>query len=151
MAGDPRPRVVAGRKGSFPGPRTNILTGEAVDEFTGCPEYKVCAVRLEPVGAGVEEGERGRKREGEVVGDGGSMLAEETAFGGDYHLGRQLESRIRCPEYKRVRCAHDGSSDEVPWVERPGHRIRSGSSSASRLRPSSSVEASTISPNRWDS
>lgn len=33
----------------FPESRTNILTGEAVDEFTGCPEYKVCAVRLEPV------------------------------------------------------------------------------------------------------
>jgi formate dehydrogenase major subunit len=33
----------------FPESRTNILTGEATDEFTGCPEYKVCAVRLEPV------------------------------------------------------------------------------------------------------
>ena len=35
----------------FPESRTNILTGEAVDEFTGCPEYKVCAVRLEKVAA----------------------------------------------------------------------------------------------------
>ncbi len=33
----------------FPESRTNILIGEAVDEFTGCPEYKVCAVRLEKV------------------------------------------------------------------------------------------------------
>ncbi|MEX2529913.1 MAG: formate dehydrogenase subunit alpha [Gemmatimonadota bacterium] len=33
----------------FPESRTNILTGEAVDEFTGCPEYKVCAVRIEQV------------------------------------------------------------------------------------------------------
>jgi formate dehydrogenase major subunit len=33
----------------FPESRTNILTGEAVDEFTGCPEYKVCAVRLTKV------------------------------------------------------------------------------------------------------
>jgi len=32
----------------FPESRTNILIGEAVDEFTGCPEYKVCAVRLAP-------------------------------------------------------------------------------------------------------
>jgi formate dehydrogenase major subunit len=35
----------------FPESRTNILIGEAVDEFTGCPEYKVCAVRIEKVGA----------------------------------------------------------------------------------------------------
>jgi len=35
----------------FPESRTNILTGEATDEFTGCPEYKVCAVRLEKVPA----------------------------------------------------------------------------------------------------
>jgi formate dehydrogenase major subunit len=33
----------------FPESRTNILTGDAVDEFTGCPEYKVCAVRLTKV------------------------------------------------------------------------------------------------------
>lgn len=31
----------------FPESRTNILTGEAVDEYTGCPEYKVCAIRVE--------------------------------------------------------------------------------------------------------
>ncbi len=48
----------------FPESRTNILTGEAVDEFTASPEYKVCAVRLERVGAEAEEGERGREREG---------------------------------------------------------------------------------------
>jgi len=41
----------------FPESRTNILTGEATDEFTGCPEYKVCAVRLEKVpAAGTEAG-----------------------------------------------------------------------------------------------
>lgn len=33
----------------FPESRTNILIGDAVDEFTGCPEYKVCAVRLRKV------------------------------------------------------------------------------------------------------
>ena len=31
----------------FPESRTNILTGDAMDEFTGCPEYKVVAVELE--------------------------------------------------------------------------------------------------------
>jgi predicted molibdopterin-dependent oxidoreductase YjgC len=51
----------------FPESRTNILTGEAVDEFTGCPEYKVCAVRLEPVGAEEGAGVRGREAVGEVV------------------------------------------------------------------------------------
>ena len=25
---------------------TNLLISSAADEFTGCPEYKVCAVRL---------------------------------------------------------------------------------------------------------
>ena len=30
----------------FPESRTNLLIGDAVDEFTGCPEYKVCAVKL---------------------------------------------------------------------------------------------------------
>jgi formate dehydrogenase major subunit len=43
----------------FPESRTNILTGEAVDEFTGCPEYKVCAVRLEPVPVGESQVARG--------------------------------------------------------------------------------------------
>lgn len=33
----------------FPESRTNLLIGDAADEFTGCPEYKVCAVRIEPV------------------------------------------------------------------------------------------------------
>ena len=28
-----------------------VATGEAVDEFTGCPEYKVCAVRIEKLPA----------------------------------------------------------------------------------------------------
>ena len=35
----------------FPESRTNLLIGDAADEFTGCPEYKVCAVRLARVGA----------------------------------------------------------------------------------------------------
>jgi predicted molibdopterin-dependent oxidoreductase YjgC len=30
----------------FPESRTNILISGACDEYTGCPEYKVCAVRL---------------------------------------------------------------------------------------------------------
>jgi formate dehydrogenase major subunit len=33
----------------FPESRTNLLIGDATDEFTGCPEYKVCAVRLSRV------------------------------------------------------------------------------------------------------
>jgi predicted molibdopterin-dependent oxidoreductase YjgC len=33
----------------FPESRTNLLIGAAADEFTGCPEYKVCAVRIEKV------------------------------------------------------------------------------------------------------
>ncbi|MCC6681671.1 MAG: formate dehydrogenase subunit alpha [Phycisphaeraceae bacterium] len=33
----------------FPESRTNLLISGAADEYTGCPEYKVCAVRLEPV------------------------------------------------------------------------------------------------------
>jgi predicted molibdopterin-dependent oxidoreductase YjgC len=35
----------------FPESRTNILIGSAVDEFTGCPEYKISAVRVEKVKA----------------------------------------------------------------------------------------------------
>lgn len=31
----------------WPETRTNILVGSAVDEYTGCPEYKVAAVRIE--------------------------------------------------------------------------------------------------------
>lgn len=31
----------------WPETRTNILVGDAVDEYTGCPEYKVAAVRIE--------------------------------------------------------------------------------------------------------
>ena len=42
----------------FPESRTNILISDAVDEYTGCPEYKVCAVRIEkvviPEGSAVE-------------------------------------------------------------------------------------------------
>ncbi len=34
----------------FPESRTNLLIGDAVDEFTGCPEYKVCAVHIESLG-----------------------------------------------------------------------------------------------------
>ncbi len=47
----------------FPESRTNLLIGDAVDEYTGCPEYKVCAVRLERVGAaGEEAGEAAKER-----------------------------------------------------------------------------------------
>lgn len=35
----------------FPESRTNLLIGDACDEFTGCPEFKVCAVRIEKVDA----------------------------------------------------------------------------------------------------
>ena len=35
----------------FPESRTNILISAATDEYTGCPEYKVCAVRLAKVEA----------------------------------------------------------------------------------------------------
>ncbi len=35
----------------FPESRTNLLIGDAADEFTGCPEYKVCAVKLTKVTA----------------------------------------------------------------------------------------------------
>jgi len=40
----------------FPESRTNLLIGDAADEFTGCPEYKVCAVRVERVteGTGIQ-------------------------------------------------------------------------------------------------
>jgi predicted molibdopterin-dependent oxidoreductase YjgC len=31
----------------FPETRTNLLLSSAADEYTGCPEYKVSAVRLE--------------------------------------------------------------------------------------------------------
>ncbi|MCK6440321.1 MAG: molybdopterin-dependent oxidoreductase, partial [Planctomycetes bacterium] len=39
----------------YPETRTNILVGQGADEFTGCPEYKVSAVRVEKIKAGVEE------------------------------------------------------------------------------------------------
>ncbi|MEM9385285.1 MAG: formate dehydrogenase subunit alpha [Pseudomonadota bacterium] len=39
----------------YPETRTNILVGEHRDEYTGCPEYKVNAVRLEKLVPGVEE------------------------------------------------------------------------------------------------
>jgi len=32
----------------FPESRTNLLIGDATDEYTDCPEYKVSAVRVEP-------------------------------------------------------------------------------------------------------
>ena len=35
----------------WPETRTNILVGDAVDEYTGCPEYKVTAVRIEKASA----------------------------------------------------------------------------------------------------
>ena len=31
----------------WPETRTNLLVGGAADEYTGCPEYKVSAVRIE--------------------------------------------------------------------------------------------------------
>jgi formate dehydrogenase major subunit len=34
----------------FPESRTNLLISSAADEFTGCPEYKVCAVRVRHAG-----------------------------------------------------------------------------------------------------
>jgi len=36
----------------FPESRTNLLVSCAADEFTGCPEYKICAVRVEPSAQG---------------------------------------------------------------------------------------------------
>ena len=35
----------------FPESRTNLVVSSAADEFTGCPEYKVNAVRIEKIGA----------------------------------------------------------------------------------------------------
>lgn len=35
----------------FPESRTNILISSACDEYTGCPEYKICAVRIEKITA----------------------------------------------------------------------------------------------------
>jgi formate dehydrogenase major subunit len=39
----------------FPEVRTNLLIGQSSDVNTSCPEYKVVAVAVEPVGAPVEE------------------------------------------------------------------------------------------------
>ncbi len=39
----------------YPETRTNILVADHRDEYTGCPEYKVNAVRLEKVAEGVRE------------------------------------------------------------------------------------------------
>lgn len=39
----------------YPETRTNILVGDHRDEYTGCPEYKVNAVRLEKLTEGVDE------------------------------------------------------------------------------------------------
>ena len=55
---------------TFPLPRveTNLLTGDGKDEYTGCPEYKVCAVRLKkatgegPAAANGRTGGAGRRR-----------------------------------------------------------------------------------------
>ena len=33
----------------FPESRTNLMVSSAMDEYTGCPEYKVNAVRIEKV------------------------------------------------------------------------------------------------------
>jgi formate dehydrogenase major subunit len=48
----------------FPESRTNLLIGNAVDEFTGCPEYKVCAVKLMKIG----DGDRGKGQESVAAG-----------------------------------------------------------------------------------
>ena len=48
----------------FPESRTNLLIGDACDEYTGCPEYKVCAVRIEKV---PEEAPRSDDASGEEV------------------------------------------------------------------------------------
>jgi formate dehydrogenase major subunit len=47
----------------FPESRTNILIGSAVDEFTGCPEYKISAVRVEKVSAEAEPATGGASAE----------------------------------------------------------------------------------------
>ena len=52
----------------FPESRTNLLIGDAADEYTGCPEYKVCAVRLEKVAGG--EGGGGQLASGRARGNG---------------------------------------------------------------------------------
>ena len=39
----------------FPEVRTNLLIGQSSDVNTSCPEYKVVAVSVEPVGAGATE------------------------------------------------------------------------------------------------
>ena len=41
----------------FPESRTNLMISSAADEFTGCPEYKVNAVRIEKIAAD-EQGEQ---------------------------------------------------------------------------------------------
>ena len=38
----------------FPETRTNILVGQAADEYTGCPEYKVSAVAIERIADDVD-------------------------------------------------------------------------------------------------
>ncbi|MBI93558.1 MAG: formate dehydrogenase subunit alpha [Gemmatimonadaceae bacterium] len=50
----------------FPESRTNLLIGDAADEYTGCPEYKVCAVKLRKIA----EGDRGNGHSGESVAAG---------------------------------------------------------------------------------
>ncbi len=45
----------------FPEVRTNLLIGQSADVNTSCPEYKVVAVAIEPVGDGRRS--RGRRRE----------------------------------------------------------------------------------------
>ena len=38
----------------FPETRTNVLLSSAADEHTGCPEYKVSAVRIEKMADAAE-------------------------------------------------------------------------------------------------
>jgi len=40
----------------FPESRTNLLISSAADEYTGCPEYKVCAVRINKAAPGAKPG-----------------------------------------------------------------------------------------------
>ena len=47
----------------FPESRTNLLISDAADEFTGCPEYKVCAVRIEKIDATAQESRKTPERE----------------------------------------------------------------------------------------
>ena len=69
----------------FPESRTNLLIGNAADEYTACPEYKVCAVKLTKVGEELGADEEGNGRVGVEVeaeasgGNGGAGTAPAPA------------------------------------------------------------------------